>query len=587
MIDFLFHYNKRNNEVSENIKNFTKLDKIIEGHNYSLFLHSKYSYVESGEKIFYILGDVVYDHMKYKSLTEYVCTLSRVKDELQNIKGIFYLIHIDKKRSKIEIYNSLFSLLPIYINQNNDEFIISSKIEFIKEINSKIDLIDKRFILEQFIFNYQLFDHTIYKGVRVSKANNFIEIDLKKGSLLEQKKFNISECFICNPKGWRESLDYITDIFVDEVKYYFPNEIFYISFTSGFDGRTIVSCAKHYKRKFKTYSFGSHLSNDINIPRENASDLGIKYHPIFLDKLSYIQNDFKRYGDKLAIQSGLQTSYIYSHFLYSSYLLKNQTKYLLNGFMGSEILRAPHFGGAVISNIIFEIINDRKTGKWIDKIKKTPRLKFLKKELFRNEIEELILSLQSYIKDCVEFTDQQLLYKILFEETFRKLFGFWIASQFNFHKVRSPFIDFSFLKELLKTELAGVHNKYYTQNPLLRFKGQMLYANIIKKTNKKIHHQKTGKGYRPIDLTNPLFRINLIFPFFLKKVKKDLEVLQGDILSITKSLKYINDAGYRINPQFENLFLVNEIKNIAGDLKISKSEQTRDIIAQCMTFLYS
>jgi hypothetical protein len=105
------------------------------------------------------------------------------------------------------------------------------------------------------------------------------------------------------------------------------------------------------------------------------------------------------------------------------------------------------------------------------------------------------------------------------EEIFRKYFGPEIRMQNQYIENRTPFLDFQFVKQLFSTRLAGVYSNYYEHNPVKRKKGQLFYAQVIKDTHKKLYRMKTGKGYAPKDILNPLGNIKLGWTYVLKKFR--------------------------------------------------------------------
>jgi len=93
---------------------------------------------------------------------------------IKNIYGHYYFILFNKKRRIFFIGNSLFSILPLFYSIKDDNLTIS---------NSPIALsereefqIDKRFILEQILFNYQLFNFCCIKGIFLLPVNSYFSI---------------------------------------------------------------------------------------------------------------------------------------------------------------------------------------------------------------------------------------------------------------------------------------------------------------------------------------------------------------------------------------------------------------------------
>jgi hypothetical protein len=121
---------------------------------------------------------------------------------------------------------------------------------------------------------------------------------------------------------------------------------------------------------------------------------------------------------------------------------------------------------------------------------------------------------------------------MVFEEVFRKYFGAEMVNQFYYLSNRTPFLDVTFLKEILKTGLAGVHSDFFENNPVRRFKGQVLYAHIIKKAFPAFNTILSDKGYRPKDLLSWWGKF-LITKSYLKK-RIDSSQLEIDPNSVDK-----------------------------------------------------
>lgn len=127
----------------------------------------------------------------------------------------------------------------------------------------------------------------------------------------------------------------------------------------------------------------------------------------------------------------------------------------------------------------------------------------------------------------------------MLNNTIRKIFGSWQFAQSKYINVRSPFLDFNFVNSLYKTNFAGVYNDFYTENPVKRFNGQLLYALIIKTTNDTILKQKTGKGYSPNQLLSLAGKISLVYPFLLKRIKRKVQTENLDNLGLVTGIKHI------------------------------------------------
>ena len=108
----------------------------------------------------------------------------------------------------------------------------------------------------------------------------------------------------------------------------------------------------------------------------------------------------------------------------------------------------------------------------------------------------------------------------MFEEVFRKYFGAELANQFRFIKNRTPFLDIDFVRAILSTSLAGIHSEFFEHNPFRRYKGQMLYAHIIRKAYPPFGMIATDKGYRPADLLSLSGTGNIVKGYIRKERAK-------------------------------------------------------------------
>ncbi|MGC9375985.1 MAG: hypothetical protein ACP5DQ_13235, partial [Bacteroidales bacterium] len=82
---------------------------------------------------------------------------------------------------------------------------------------------------------------------------------------------------------------------------------------------------------------------------------------------------------------------------------------------------------------------------------------------------------------------------------------------------RTPFLDFPFMVELFKTELAGCNAEFKVSDPFDRFKGQALYPYIIKKTFPALLKYKLDKEYTPGDFLTKFGHLKIAFGYFKRK----------------------------------------------------------------------
>jgi asparagine synthase (glutamine-hydrolysing) len=437
---------------------------------------------------------------------------------LKNIYGNYYYVLFNKIGQKLFIGNSLFSILPIYYLINKGKVILSDNpISF----NSEIEItFNKRFLLENVLFNYQLFNSSFINGVSLLPANSLIEII--KGDCGIKRHTCIEDFFVDNPISWKKSINNLCDLFIKSSEKYFPDEPHIISLTGGFDGRTLVSTGIYYGKRFSTYGFGTEESDDVHLAQILSKKADLSYSKIVLDS-QYIQKDSLQTGLEFIKNASGGASFERAHYLHAAKKMSVNAKYLISGNFGSEIFRAAHITGALISSNLFRLflINDFK--KAIMGIESSPEFDWLNKSVFLDEwsqLKEDIKSLACFNPVYKSLSANQRFYKVIFDEVFRKYYGTEIVNQSSYLINRTPYLDFDFVQSLLKTQLAGVNSDFFTQNPLKRFKGQVLYANIINKTYPAFSYVITDKGYRPIDLMNLSGNLKIVSSFIKKRIAR-------------------------------------------------------------------
>jgi hypothetical protein len=255
--------------------------------------------------------------------------------------------------------------------------------------------------------------------------------------------------------------------------------------------------------------------------------------------------------------------------------LQSKADYNIFGFCGSEIFRAVHMIGSHISNELFHFFNSQDES-WIYKILESWKWKILGKQI-KNETSELIIDkLRRYkLKNInISSDNNRFLYKYIFEEVFRKIYGIQIYLILNNMSARTPFLDYEFINILFKTKYAGINNSFFTHNPVKRMKGQYVYAKIMQKTYPNMLNYATGRGYMPRDLLRYIGIINIIKHYYRRRKQKQIDLDNLGIISGLNNHVYLYNS--RINES--RLYSFSEIQNISNNIKYIDEKQ-RDIYA--------
>jgi hypothetical protein len=579
MINFYLKINDLNSFDTFNVIKDENFSSGKELNNITLFLSdkTKYIHLRTNHHQWFIIGDIVPPLEFKNNVKEFLQTFLSdfTSEKFRQLNGFFYLIKFSLKDNKIEVYNSFFSILPLFYYQNKNTLAISSHIRYLKELSNQEFTINKKYIAEKLLFNYGFFNRTIFQEINLAPVNHYFQIMSGTFHLLEHT--DIRSFFVEKPVKTRKTLNYLADLFIESSRKYFPDDPFHIAFTGGFDGRTLVAIAKNQNKTFQTFSFGSHENDDVIIPSANAKELNIDYTPFYLDDATYTEKNFMPDGLELIELSSGQSNFLYTHFLYSSKLLAGKSKILITGYFGSEMNRSLHIAGAVASSKLIDLYKYNDT-EWADRIKQTPRLNFINKDIFKTEIKEIINEVLDYKSNFdLQLTTNQQFCEFLFGESFRKLFGAIITAQMNYQVVRTPFLDFEFFMELMKTKLAGANNSFYTHNPLKRFIGQRLYAEIIKRTSPEMLKMITGKGYTPGDLITPAGNIKILIPFVKKRILRQIKKSNLNNLGLLSGI--FNNRNQLIN-NLKNTELFNDdlIKYKLSEFNNLHNETERDLI---------
>jgi len=515
---------------------YDSIDKEIEIMNNKIPFHGCNScmFVSNKSSSLIWIGDLVVPE-GYHSKKDYLEKLNndfKIKDVLR-AGGFFYCIRTIKRKNKIQILTSFLNILPVYYNLHNGGLFLSSNINSLYKKAQISPEVSKSFILEKMLFNYPFKNKTIFKKISMLPGNHYIEIDQNGFRLIEHT--DILEWVVDKPLSVKKSINGLVEKFNNRVKSYLPDQEYYLSFTGGFDGRTILSVSLKNQMKFNTYSFGSKENDDIKIPLEQSRLLKIPYKPFYLDDQNYIKESLKA-GLELMEITGSMSNFIRAHYVYAVKEISKTHNYMVTGNFGSEIFRAVHNTGVFVTPFLFGLFSAKNVQEFLEDYP-YDELNYLNRDLFTNEIKVLkdeIISDYYFTQPQIE--KNKIFYKYVFNEIFRKYFGAEIQMQNRYLFNRTPFLDYEIIKELFQTRLAGIYSNFYEHNPIKRFKGQLLYAHMIKENSDKLFYLKTGKGYSPSDLIHYWGKINLVKSFLKKRINRNSN--QGDVFGVNQAIKY-------------------------------------------------
>ena len=465
------------------------------------------------------------------------------------IKGHYYWFYLpdpvrENPNHQFLCGNSFGAIYPVYFTVEKERGFVSSASFLLAEKTNAASK-DKQNLLERLLFNYPFFNSTWWSGIRLLEAHRYLK--LGPGGAVVAGNFEISDYFGAPEDTSRDSLPELADLFQKQTELFFPGEQFAISLTGGFDGRTLVAAAKKAKRNFFAYSFGRPDSTDVSMPAAQAAQLRIPYHPIYLDD-AYVENQSLESAWNFMRLTEFNGNFGRPHYQYAARLLAEQSNYILTGNFGSELFRALHLPGVMMSECLIRIFS-AQDDSWKDFLKQAAAQ--WDGSFFQHETDVLIAGIENYLEKMKGWEANHKFYYFVFNEIFRKYFGPELVMQSEYLNNRTPYLNLHFFKALNKTIWSGVHARLFEKVKSKRLKGQMFYATFIRQADPTLYHLKTNKGYSPADVLEPMRLPVLAGRVVWHKYLNNNEIDDNSVHAfIQKNHRSIAEQIYRDSPAF-------------------------------------
>jgi len=478
-----------------------------------------------------------------------------------NLSGHYYFCINDITRKEIIIGTSPFSIVPLYYCVKDSDIIVSDNV-FTIAGHTGLKNVSARFITESLLFNYPLYNCSLVEGISLLESGSAL-IAARSG-IRTVRHTAPEEWFADYPVSWRKSVSPMTDIFLEAVKKYLPGENYLTALTGGFDSRTLVAAGLYHGRSLTAYCFGTEPEGDLGMAAEISSRAGLPFVPVILDT-DYVRNESLEAGKEFIKSSSGTGTFSRAHYIYAASLLCNKSRYLVTGNFGSEILRAVHSPGVIVSPLLYKVFQSDEPKHAVAILKNSTILRFLSPDVVDNEIRNLEKTISALPCFDVRYRDlgrNMQLYLFILEETFRKYFGSEINGQWSHVINRTPFLDCHFLRELFSTGLAGIHSGFMEKNPWKRYKGQILYSSIINRAAPHLGAYFTDKGYRPVDLLTFTGKARILAGWLRKGLSRIIHP-PADPMAVHEAWNH-NRLWYESLPVSDELFNRREIDQLRG-----------------------
>jgi hypothetical protein len=418
---------------------------------------------------------------------------------VNNLFGHYCFLLADHSRREITVGCSLFSILPLYYHEQKGRVTLSGNV-FELGRHAGLSNVSAGFVAESLLFNYPLHNLSLIEGITLLPSDSALTVGADGFRIT--KHTAIGEWFTDDPAPWRMSLSRVAGTFLEAVLKYFPDEHYAASLTGGFDGRTLVAAGLKYHRDFSCYCIGSASSADLQTAAHTADSSGLRFIAVSTDE-EYAREHSLDAGLRFIHGSSSVATFSRAHYIHAASLLSRESRFIITGNFGSEVFRAVHTPGVMISPALYDVFVSRSPDEAMEKLAGNRMAGLVDRDLLQSvlpALRESVEELPCFDGRHAGLSRNRQFYIFVFEEIFRKYFGSEIVNQAPFVANRTPFLDPLFLRELLGTGLAGVHSEFFERNPVKRFKGQALYATVIREAAPMLGRLPTMKGYSPDDL---------------------------------------------------------------------------------------
>lgn len=471
-------------------------------------------------------------------------------------KGNYCVFFLNTNTKSLKIINSQLGLSHVYYYQDSNMFYAGNNLNHFKSLNLDYNICS---IYQKLLFSYIISDDTFFEGVKRVKA----------GEIIELKELNVTHSIGYNLNNLFERTNY-EKFNIDKYTYLFNKSVneraacdenINVSFTGGFDGRTIISSLLNQGIKVNAYSFGKYNGENTRIPLRISKQTGINYKPIYLEddyEKNYVEDAKKAIYFSDGISFNERANYIYAF-----RILSQKSKYVLSGLIGGETLRPVHLRTDYLNENYYQLCYLNNTSLRDECLSRDYMQRLLNcyDDNSINELRELIDERQS---ELISFrkTEHGFLYYMydLMNTGFRMYYGTEIHLERQYCDNLTPYYDIDLLEYLFSTDYVRIFKQAFKKGKIHRWSGQKIYANIIQKNYKELNNYSVDRGYPPSYLLNPIKL--LIVPYLYYRKKNREKFIDFDEQKWSRLfLKDFLNNNYEDNLAFDNKVLKAKVQN--------------------------
>lgn len=494
------------------------------------------------------------------------------KTMMHDLKGSFVVVVIDRVQKRLEVFTDPLNLRTVYYTSRDRNLLISTSLtaiaNFLTEGGASVET-DRRAILDLYLFDFTLDDHTFLQNVR--ELGPGAQLTLFNGDIKVSTWFDPFQYFRLGGKllNRRDGALLVRNTLADNIRLYNEGpEHTSVALTGGFDSRSIVALLQDPMTAFTFFSYGTRQSWDVKIPQVIANRLGLNYEPIYLDEV--YESSFSEYSrmavllsDGAAEFSHANIPYVYANFL-------RDKRSILTGLFGSELIKTPSSRGLFLDTNTITLLTSKDPVAAMRSIFHQmdaggSGLPFTDAQT-REEVIEMVRT-HPYINNDLPVNEKFFYYMLMVgvRKYFRKetkIQRYWKS---NLH----PFFDIEFVAKLLETPFPWVYHFSRKKSLLRNISIHKLYGSIIQE-NPALSDIVSTHGYRPRRLTDSLGLPMLAIEFFLNKKT----ISKATTLNFQQSLalREVNDnkaaAFHDASPGVGNFFSADAV-SVKNRIKIA------------------
>lgn len=437
-------------------------------------------------------------------------------DYYEKIKGNFTIILFDKITNTLNIINDQLGLKPIYFSEINGEIYISNNLNNFKTFNPGINWAA---VLERILFTYPIMKDTYYQGIFQLNGGEELVID---GEIKKKQKLNI-EKIVFNEREEKFEIEEFINIFNHAVLQrakVFDKTV--LSLTGGFDGRTMVSVLLKNNIPFKAYSFGKFGGENTVVPLTISRQLGLDYMPVYLEE-DYEVNYGNCSLEAIYFSDGLSFNER-SNYPYVFNKLSGFSNFILSGLGGGELLRPLHLREDYMNQLYYDVIYNNQPLNINKHLDDNHISRYLKEEFIHHHKLELAKRIKTKQQDIQRMRNRAQGYLFylcdLLQTGFIKYYGTEMHLERFYADNLTPYFDYDLIGYIFSTSYRRLFKKAFKSHPFFRWKGQQVYAHVLKRNYRELGKFPVDRGYKPVYLIHPLKRLFIPYLFYKRRRRR-------------------------------------------------------------------